>query len=155
VTRRRSAGILPFRRPAGTVEVLLAHMGGPFWQRRDAGAWSVPKGEYPPEEDPAAAARREFEEELGLPAPVGEWIDLGQVRQSGGKEVTVWAVAAELDPASIVPGTFELEWPAGSGRRQRFPEIDRVAWLDLDHAHQKIVASQRPFLDRLAAHLSR
>jgi predicted NUDIX family NTP pyrophosphohydrolase len=153
VSRRRSAGILLFRNPPSAVEVLLAHMGGPFWQRRDAGAWSVPKGEYTSDEDPTAAARREFQEELGLPVPAGEWIDLGQVRQSGGKEVTVWAVAADLDPASIVPGTFELEWPTGSGRRQRFPEVDRVAWFDLDGAAQKIVASQRPFLDRLAAQL--
>jgi predicted NUDIX family NTP pyrophosphohydrolase len=145
--------MLLFRNPAPTVEVLLAHMGGPFWQRRDDGSWSVPKGEYEPDEDPAAAARREFEEELGLPPPSGEWIDLGRVRQSGGKEVTVWAVAADLDPASIVPGTFELEWPRGSGRRQRFPEVDRVAWFDLGQARRKIVAGQRPFLERLAAHL--
>ena len=150
---KRSAGILLFRRAGGQVEVLLGHMGGPFWQRKDAGAWSVPKGEYEPEEDPAAAARREFEEELGLPVPAGELIELGDVRQTGGKVVTVWAVEGDLDPDDVVPGTFTMEWPKGSGRLQEFPEVDRVAWLGLDEARGKLVTAQRAFLDRLAEQL--
>lgn len=132
------------------MEVLLGHMGGPFWARRDAGAWSVPKGEHEPDEQPEAAARREFQEELGLAVPAGELTELGTVRQSGGKVVTVWALAGEIDPARVVPGTFEMEWPKGSGRLQEFPEIDRVAWFDLEQAREKIVGGQRPFLERLA-----
>lgn len=150
---RQSAGILLFRRSDAGVEVLLGHMGGPFWERKDAGAWSVPKGEYEPDEQPLAAARREFTEELGLPAPNGEPLDLGSVRQSGGKVVTVWAVEGDLDPNEVVPGTFELEWPKGSGRVRRFPEVDRAAWWNLEQARQKLVAAQREFLDRLAARL--
>jgi predicted NUDIX family NTP pyrophosphohydrolase len=128
-------------------------MGGPFWARRDKGAWSVPKGEYEPEEDPVAAARREFQEELGLPAPTAELVELGAVRQAGGKVVTVWAVEGDLDPSEVVPGTFQMEWPRGSGRIQEFPEIDRVAWFDLEQARDKLVAAQRSFLDRLAEQL--
>jgi predicted NUDIX family NTP pyrophosphohydrolase len=146
---KRSAGLLVFRRGPAGLEVLLGHMGGPFWARKDIGAWSVPKGEYEPDEQPLAAARREFLEELGLPAPEGELIDLGEVRQSSGKVVTAWAVEGDLDPADVVPGTFEMEWPKGSGQLREFPEIDRVAWLDVDAARAKIVAAQRPFLDRL------
>jgi predicted NUDIX family NTP pyrophosphohydrolase len=155
---RRSAGILLFRRAAadrGRVEVLLGHMGGPFWENRDAGAWTVPKGEYDPAEDPLEAAKREFEEELGLPPPTAKLVDLGYVRQSGGKVVSVWAAEGDLDPGDVVPGTFELEWPKGSGRVRRFPEVDRVAWLDLKVAKEKIVAAQRVFLDRLADRLLR
>lgn len=137
----------------GKIEVLLGHMGGPFWAKRDAGGWSVPKGEYPPEEDPEAAARREFQEELGVPPPEGEFLELGDVRQSGGKVVTVWAVEGDLDPSLVVPGTFELEWPKGSGRVREFPEVDRVAWFDLEQASEKLVPGQRIFLDRLAARL--
>jgi predicted NUDIX family NTP pyrophosphohydrolase len=146
---KRSAGLLVFRCGPAGLEVLLGHMGGPFWARKDIGAWSVPKGEYEPDEQPLAAARREFLEELGLPAPEGELIDLGEVRQSSGKVVTAWAVEGDLDPADVVPGTFEMEWPKGSGQLREFPEIDRVAWLDVDAARAKIVAAQRPFLDRL------
>jgi predicted NUDIX family NTP pyrophosphohydrolase len=149
----QSAGILLFRRSEAGVEVLLGHMGGPFWARKDAGAWSVPKGEYEPDEQPLAAARREFAEELGLPAPNGELVELGSVRQSGGKIVTVWALEGDLDPAEVVPGTFEIEWPKGSGRIGQFPEIDRVAWWDLEQARGKLVAAQREFLDRLAARI--
>lgn len=149
---KRSAGLLVFRRMPGT-EVLLGHMGGPFWAKRDAGAWSIPKGEYEPDEAPRAAARREFVEELGLPAPEGELIELGDVRQSGGKLVTVWAVEGDVDPGRVVPGTFEMEWPRGSGRIQRFPEIDRVAWFDLERAREKLVTAQRAFVDRLAERL--
>ncbi len=130
--------------------MLLAHMGGPFWARRDAGAWSIPKGEYEPDEDPLAAARREFLEELGVPAPSGDYRELGEVRQTAGKVVTAWAVEGDLDPGLITPGTFELEWPRGSGRTQSVPEVDRVAWMSITEAAAKIVVAQRAFLDRLA-----
>ncbi|MFD7108042.1 NUDIX domain-containing protein [Streptomyces celluloflavus] len=150
---KRSAGLLLFRGSGAGPEVLLAHMGGPLWARRDAGAWSVPKGEYVPPEEPLAAARREFEEELGLPAPDGPYLPLGDTRQAGGKTVTVWAVAGDLDPARIVPGTFRMEWPRGSGAVRSFPEIDRVAWYAPDQARPRLVTGQRVFLDRLAARL--
>ncbi|MFF7312412.1 NUDIX domain-containing protein [Streptomyces sp. NPDC008137] len=152
---KRSAGLLLFRRGPHTddgPEVLLGHMGGPFFARRDTGAWSVPKGEYEPDESAWAAARREFEEELGLPPPDGEAIDLGEVRQTGGKIVTAWAIEADLDPATITPGTFRMEWPPKSGRLQEFPELDRVAWFPLDRAREVIVKAQTAFLDRLAEH---
>lgn len=139
-----------YRRVGAVTEVLLGHMGGPFWARKDDGAWTVPKGEYPAEETPEAAARREFEEELGLPVPDGAFHPLGEVRQSGGKVVTAWAVAADVDPARVVPGTFELEWPPRSGQVRTFPELDRVAWFPLPDAYPKVVAGQRPLLDRLA-----
>lgn len=147
--RKRSAGILLFRRVDGDVQVLLGHMGGPVWARRDAGAWSLPKGEYETGEEPIEAARREFEEELGLPPPTGTFIDLGDAKQSSGKIVTAWALEGDLDPAAVVPGTFEMEWPPGSGERQRYPEIDRVAWLGVGDATAKIVAGQRVLIDRL------
>ncbi|MFJ8808385.1 NUDIX domain-containing protein [Streptomyces sp. NPDC102490] len=150
---RRSAGLLLHRRgPGGELQVLLGHMGGPFYTRRDAGAWTVPKGEYDPAEPAWEAARREFQEELGLPPPGGEAVPLGEVRQAGGKVVTVWAVAADLDPAAVVPGTFRMEWPPRSGRTEEFPELDRVAWFTLDRAREVIVKAQSAFLDRLAEH---
>ncbi|KUJ65535.1 hypothetical protein ACZ90_47425 [Streptomyces albus subsp. albus] len=155
MTGKHSAGILLFR---GTSEpepeVLLGHMGGPFWAGKDARAWSLPKGEYTADEEPEAAARREFAEELGLPVPPGDLLPLGSVRQTGGKVVTAWALAGDLDPDRVTPGTFEMEWPRGSGRIQRFPEIDRVAWWPLAAAHERIVAGQRTFLDRLLTALT-
>ncbi len=150
---RRSAGILLFRRRP-ELQVLLAHMGGPFFQRKDAGAWTIPKGEPVDVEEPKETARREFEEELGVPVPDGPLIDLGEIRQSGGKVVRVWAVEGDLDPDDIRPGTFELEWPPRSGRLQPFPEVDRAAWLGLEDAAELIVAGQRPFLTRLEAALA-
>jgi predicted NUDIX family NTP pyrophosphohydrolase len=147
---RRSAGLLLFRRTPAGPEVLLGHMGGPFWARKDAGAWSVPKGEHTGDEQPWDAARREFREELGLPAPDGEPLPLGEVVQSGGKHVTVWAVEGDLDPAQVVPGTFTMPWPPGSGRTAEFPELDRVAWFGLDAARPLVVKAQAAFLDRLA-----
>jgi predicted NUDIX family NTP pyrophosphohydrolase len=152
---KRSAGILLFRRVDGAVQVLLGHMGGPLWARRDAGGWTIPKGEYQPDEEPLDAARREFAEELGFPLPAADLIELGSIKQAGGKVVTAWAGEGDVDPAEVVPGTFDLEWPKGSGQIQQFPELDRVAWFGLDEAAQKLVAAQREFLDRLAERLSR
>lgn len=150
---RTSAGLLLFRRTADGLEVLLGHMGGPFFARRDAGAWTVPKGEYEPDSESAwDAARREFQEELGLPPPDGEAVPLGEVRQTNGKVVTAWAVEADLDPATVVPGVFSMEWPPKSGRRQEFPELDRVAWFGLDRGRAVIVTAQAAFLERLAEH---
>lgn len=146
---KRSAGLVVFRRADAGAEVLLGHMGGPFWARRESGAWSIPKGEIDPGEDPLTAARREFEEELGLPPPPGPAVPLGEVRQSGGKVVTAWAVEGDLDPDAITPGTFELEWPPRSGRMRTFPEVDRVAWFDLETAGARIIRGQRDLLDRL------
>ncbi|KUM74977.1 NUDIX domain-containing protein [Streptomyces griseorubiginosus] len=150
---RTSAGLLLFRHTEDGLEVLLGHMGGPFFTRRDAGAWTVPKGEYEPESESAwDAARREFEEELGLPPPDGEAVSLGEVRQTNGKVVTAWAIEADLDPATVVPGVFSMEWPPRSGRTQEFPELDRVAWFGLERARAVIVKAQAAFLDRLAEH---
>ena len=154
VAPRRSAGVLVFRRDGqGRVEVLLGHLGGPWWVRKDKRAWSVPKGEHDADEDPEHAARREFGEELGLPVPAGTWLDLGEVRQSGGKTVHVWAVEGDIQPASVVPGTFEMEWPPGSGHLQRFPELDRVAWFGLPAASELMITAQQEFLPRLRSAL--
>jgi len=151
-TGKRSAGLLLFRHTDHGLEVLLGHMGGPFFARRNAGAWSVPKGEYEPDETAWDAARREFQEELGLAPPEGEAIALGEVRQTNGKVVTAWAIEADLDPATVVPGTFRMEWPPKSGHIQEFPELDRVEWLSLERAREVVVTAQATFLDRLAEH---
>lgn len=155
---RTSAGVLLHRR-GGTgvgpvIEVLLGHMGGPFWARKDDAAWSVPKGEYGPGEDPFAVALREFEEELGSPVPSSDLVPLGEVRQSGGKVLTVWAAEGDLDAAAARSNTFELEWPPRSGRIQEFPEIDRAAWWPIEEARTKLVRGQVPLLDRLLAVLT-
>jgi predicted NUDIX family NTP pyrophosphohydrolase len=146
---RRSAGLLLFRRAERGPEVLIAHMGGPFWAKKDAGAWSLPKGEHGPDEDPLAAARREFCEELGLDPPDGPVVALGELRQSSGKRIAVWAVEGDVDPAAVRPGTFELEWPPRSGRTQSFPEVDRVEWVGLGTAREKLVRGQVGFVDAL------
>lgn len=146
----RSAGIMLFRR-APELQVLLGHMGGPFFARRDAGAWTIPKGQCEDDESPQDAARREFSEETGLAVPDGDLLPLGEVRQSGGKVVVAWALEGDLDVAAVEPGTFEMEWPRGSGRVQAFPEMDRFAWLGPGAASAKILSAQRTFLDRLAA----
>ena len=139
-----------FRRlDSGVAEVFLAHMGGPYWARKDVGAWTIPKGEIEPGEEPLDVARREFCEEIGSPVPSGELIDLGEIRQAGGKTVLAWAIEGDLDASAIVSNTFELEWPPKSGRMQSFPEIDRAAWFDLATAAEKIVVGQRVFLERL------
>ena len=152
---RTSAGLLLHRRrPDGGIEVLIGHMGGPFWARKDAGAWSIPKGEHGPDEEPRDVALREFAEEMGTPAPVTDLVPLGEVRQSGGKRLTAWAAEGDLDAAAAVSNTFALEWPPRSGRLQEFPEIDRSAWFPVDVARDKLVKGQVPFLDRLLARLA-
>jgi predicted NUDIX family NTP pyrophosphohydrolase len=147
---RRSAGILLHRAGAGGREVLLVHPGGPFWAKRDDGAWSIPKGEYEDGEEPLAAARREFVEEIGSAlAAVGELIALGDVRQKNRKLVSAWAAEGDLDTSTVRSNTFEMEWPPRSGRRQAFPEIDRAEWFPLAQARAKLIEAQVAFLDRL------
>ena len=149
---KRSAGLLLYRGGGDGIEVLIAHPGGPFWARKDDGAWSIPKGEYAADEDPWQAARREFAEELGRPAPDGPRVELGDVRQSGGKIVTAFAVHADFDIADARSNTVEMEWPRGSGRMLEFPEIDRVEWVGEAVARVKLLKGQVPLLDRLLAH---
>ena len=151
---RRSAGLLPFRLRGAALELLIAHMGGPFWARRDEGAWSIIKGEYDEREDPYAAALREFQEETGAPPPSGPALALGELRQRSGKRIAAWAVEGEFDVSRLASNTFELEWPRGSGRVREFPEIDRAAWFDCDTARRKLVPGQVPFVDALAQRLS-
>jgi predicted NUDIX family NTP pyrophosphohydrolase len=141
--------MLLYRKRDGALEVLLVHPGGPLWARRDAGAWSVPKGEYDASEDALAAARREFAEELGVVPPDGQPIGLGEVRQKSGKVVAAWALEADLDVASIVSNTFELEWPPRSGRIHEYPEVDRARWFALLEAGEKINPAQVTLLKRL------
>jgi predicted NUDIX family NTP pyrophosphohydrolase len=145
----KSAGILLYKREGGTLKVLLVHPGGPFWARKDAGAWSIPKGEYAGGEDPQAAARREFAEELGVVLE-GELEPLGEAVQPSRKRVLAYAFKGDLDPDRIVSNIFEIEWPPKSGRRQSFPEVDRAAWFTLGEAREKLLPGQRIFLDRLA-----
>jgi predicted NUDIX family NTP pyrophosphohydrolase len=144
-----SAGLLLYRVSEGYVEVLIGHPGGPFWAKKDDGAWSIPKGEYTEDEDPWAAARREFEEELGKPPPDGPRIDLPPLRQPSGKIITAYAVRGDLDLEGAVSNTFTLEWPKGSGNVREYPEIDRVDWFSVDAARSKLLKGQRPLLDRL------
>jgi predicted NUDIX family NTP pyrophosphohydrolase len=153
----RSAGILLYRQGAAGLEVLLVHPGGPFWAKKDAGAWSIPKGLVEAGEDPFASALREFEEETGccLPAmPEGSALRLEPLRQAGGKTVLAWAVRGDFDPADLKSNTFPLEWPPKSGALRSFPEVDRAAWFDAAVAREKILAGQRGFLDQLASALS-
>lgn len=146
---KQSAGLLLYRERDGALEVLLVHPGGPFWVHRDEGTWSIPKGEIGVEEQPVDVARREFDEELGSPAPNDEWIPLGTVRQAGGKLVHAWAARGDFDPSLLRSMTFELEWPPRSGRRQSFPEVDRAAWFGLEQARRSILVAQRELIDRL------
>ena len=146
---KRSAGILLYRRRDGAVEVLLVHPGGPLWASRDLGAWSIPKGEYGQDEDPLAVALREFEEETGQRPPEADLVELGEVRQRGGKVVTAWAAPGDLDPAAITSNTFTLEWPPRSGSRREFPEVDRAGWFGAAEARDKLLAAQAELIDRL------
>ena len=150
---RRSAGIVLYRSGAAGLEVLLVHPGGPFWARKDAGAWSIPKGEYEDGEDPLACALREFEEETGTRLGADDAVELGSVRQKSGKQVTAWAVAGDLDAAAVRSNTFVMEWPPRSGRQAEFPEIDRAQWFDVDAAREKLVSAQVELLERLVAHV--
>ncbi len=155
---KRSGGILLYRRREGALELLLVHPGGPFWAKKDQGAWSIPKGEYEPGEDPLQAAIREFAEELGamLPATGREdFIVLGEVAQPNRKVITAWAIEADFDTRQLKSGPFEMEWPPRSGRMQSFPEVDRAEWFTPDEARAKILPGQRPFIDRLVAKLAR
>lgn len=146
---KRSAGLLLYRVIDGEVEVLIGHPGGPFWARKDDGAWSIPKGEYDDGEDPWRVAQREFREELGKPPPDGPRIDFTPLRQPSGKVVTAFAVRGDLDIEGTYSNTFELEWPKGSGKVREYPEIDRVAWFSVAQARSKLLKGQRPLLDRL------
>jgi predicted NUDIX family NTP pyrophosphohydrolase len=149
MARKFSAGLLLYRR-RDHVEIFLVHPGGPFWARKDAGAWSLPKGEIGAGEDPLQAAKREFTEETGFSVD-GEFGELEPVRQSGGKIVHAWAIEADCDPSQIRSNLFSLEWPAKSGRTQQFPEVDRAAWFNIPEARQRILASQVNFIDQLVA----
>ena len=146
-----SAGLLLYRRESAGWQVLAGHPGGPFWAKRDAGAWSIPKGEHGPDEEPLDAARREFQEELGIAPPDGAVIDLGTARLKSGKVIRAFAIDGDLDPGVIVPGEFEMEWPPRSGRTARFPEIDRVEWFFVEEARTRLNPGQVVFLDRLTA----
>jgi predicted NUDIX family NTP pyrophosphohydrolase len=153
---KHSAGILLFRRNGGEAEFLLVHPGGPFWARKDAGAWSIPKGQIEAEEEPRACAIRELEEELG-PAPEldpEQLIELGSIKQKAGKVVDAWAAEADFDPATLASNTFSMEWPPRSGNEQEFPEVDRADWFDLATAREKILPAQAELLDRLVEHLN-
>jgi predicted NUDIX family NTP pyrophosphohydrolase len=150
---RISAGILLFRPRSGRLEVLLGHPGGPFFANRDAGHWTIPKGEVDGDEDLVAVARREFEEETGNRPPDGEPIVLGSIVQKGGKVVHAWALEGDLDPATAESNTFQMVWPPGSGRLRTFPEIDRVEWFDVDEAKRRVKPTQIPLIDRLVEHL--
>jgi predicted NUDIX family NTP pyrophosphohydrolase len=143
---KRSAGILLWR--GSPPEVLLVHPGGPFWARKDLGAWSIPKGEFDEDEEPVACARREFEEELGSQPPA-ELVELGSVRQKNRKEVLAWAAEGDLDVSDVHSNTFTMEWPPRSGKQAEFPEIDRAEWFPVDVAREKINPAQAAFLDRL------
>ncbi len=149
----RSAGILLYRRGAGGLEVWIAHMGGPFWARKQTQSWSVPKGEYLPDEDPLVAARREFAEEIGTPPPAVDYFELGVFRQPSGKIITVFAAESDFQPERIVSNTFPLEWPKGSGIIQNFPEVDDARWVTETDARGKLVKGQLPILDALREHV--
>jgi predicted NUDIX family NTP pyrophosphohydrolase len=147
---KTSAGILLYRRGEAGLEVLIGHMGGPFWEQKDEGAWSIPKGEMKEGENTLEVAKREFEEELGSPPPEEPYLELGEIRQGSGKRVIVFAAPGDLDTESVLSNTFEMEWPRGSGRIQEFPEIDRAAWLSIPQAYKKLIPAQVQFLERLA-----
>jgi predicted NUDIX family NTP pyrophosphohydrolase len=151
---RRSAGLLLYRIRLGETQVLLVHPGGPFWAQRDEGAWSIPKGEHGAGEDPLAAARREFGEELGTPAPAGDAIDLGEIRQRSGKRVRAFALAGDLDAEQIVSNMCEVVWPPRSGRTIEVPEVDRAEWFGLAQARRKLIEAQVPLLERLGRALA-
>jgi predicted NUDIX family NTP pyrophosphohydrolase len=148
-SNRQSAGILLYRKASDRLEVLLVHPGGPFWARKDLGAWTIPKGEHEEGEDPEQAARREFAEETGASLGSAELLPLGEIKQKGGKLVRAFAAQGDFDPDALLSNTFELEWPPRSGRRIEVPEVDRAEWFDLEEASKRMFEAQRPFLARL------
>ena len=150
---KRSAGILLYRGRGTKLELLLVHPGGPFWAKKDHGSWSIPKGEYEQGEDSLDVARREFEEELGSPPPLGEFLELGELVQPSRKVITAFAGQGDFDPAKLTSNHFEMEWPPKSGRKQSFPEVDRAAWFMPAEAREKIQPGQAPFIDRLLQRL--
>jgi predicted NUDIX family NTP pyrophosphohydrolase len=152
--RNPGAGLLMFRRHDDEVQVFLVHPGGPFWKKKDEGAWSIPKGEYAEGEDPLDAAKREFEEETGIKAE-GEFIALDQIKQPSGKVITAWAFEGDCSPKALRSNTFSMEWPPKSGHQQEFPEVDRADWFTLDDARKRIVKGQTGFLDRLMSRFSK
>ena len=151
--KKQSAGILIYKKTESGVEVLLGHPGGPFWAKKDTGAWSIPKGEYTEDEDPLTAAKREFQEEIGQLAPNGDYLELGEAKRKDGKTIRAWAVQANIDASAISSNTFEIEWPPKSGKKQKFPEIDKAAWFPLEAASPKLHQGQAIFLERLAKEL--
>ncbi len=150
---KQSAGILLYRQAGMGYEVLIVHPGGPFWAKKDAGSWSIPKGEYAEGEDPLAAAKREFGEEIGSPPPQGDYLLLGEAKQSSGKIIHIFTLKADFDLETFKSNTFQMEWPPRSGRQQEFPECDKAAWVTLAQARQKLVKGQVIFIDLLAAQL--
>ena len=144
-----SAGLLPYRRRSGSLEVFIVHPGGPFWARKDTGAWSIAKGEYLDGDDPWRTAQREFTEEVGVPPPDGAATPLGQVKQPSGKVITVFAVEADFEVDAVTSNTFTLEWPRGSGQLREFPEVDDARWMSIDDARVALIRGQHEFLDRL------
>jgi len=150
---KMSAGLMMYRRREGEVEVFLVHPGGPFWARKDLGAWSIPKGEYGEGEEPLTAAQREFEEETGF-LTRGDFLELGAVKQAGGKVVSAWAFEGDCDPGELKSNVFEMEWPPRSGRVAEFPEVDRAGWFSIAEARERILKSQAPLLDALVQRLS-
>jgi predicted NUDIX family NTP pyrophosphohydrolase len=150
---KRSAGILMHREAGSGLELLLVHPGGPFWAKKDVGAWSIPKGEYEADEDPLQAAIREFEEELGSPPPGSGYRELGEIVQPSRKRLVAFAIEGDFDPATLKSNLFEMEWPPKSGRMQSFSEVDRAEWFAPDKARDKILVRQMPFIDQLCSHL--
>lgn len=152
--KKYSAGLLVYRKKSGKLEVLIAHMGAPWWAKKDAGAWTIPKGEYLEDEEPIAAAKREFKEELGHAPPESEWLELGTIEQKNNKSVVAWAAEGDLDVSRISSDTFKTEWPPRSGNMQEFPEIDRAGWFGLSEASKKLIPAQVELLERLAGKLN-
>jgi predicted NUDIX family NTP pyrophosphohydrolase len=155
MTAKRSAGILLFRRQGGAIEFLLVHPGGPFWAKKDAGAWSIPKGQIENEEEPRACAIRELDEELGAAPELDpeQLVELGSIKQKAGKVVEAWAAEADFDPGALASNSFEMEWPPRSGKQQEFPEVDRAEWFSVEKAREKILPAQAELLDRLLERL--
>lgn len=151
---KQSAGLLVYRKTADQVEVLLVHPGGPFWSKKDTHAWSIPKGEYKDSEAPFEVAKREFKEEIGQEAPNGEYLELGEIKQTGGKRIVAWAIEKDLGPIEVKSNTFKIEWPPKSGQQQEFPEVDKADWFDLPTASAKLHPGQNEFLKQLAEKLN-